>query len=202
MRPVPTLAAVLLAGLAGSVQAAEPAKDWPCIQVKVPELSVAALWSGPPVEGEAADWRADRGLDPLAQRLVLRRHTEDEVKAEIAAFAGRLPAATRSRDLIRLFAAVFHRGNAERREIIAGIERFTRRQRQIADTVRDIRKDLDAAIEKADDATRHDLEQRLEWETRIFIDRERTLTYICEAPTMVEKRLFFIAREIVRHLDG
>ena len=42
--------AVVLASR-GLALAADPRyPDWPCNQIKVPELSVAAVWAGPPVD--------------------------------------------------------------------------------------------------------------------------------------------------------
>ena len=44
---------VLTVALAASsiARAADPRfPDWPCNQIKVPELSVAAVWAGPPID--------------------------------------------------------------------------------------------------------------------------------------------------------
>ena len=35
-------------------QGADP--DWPCIQRKVPELSLAQIWNGPELPASAKDW--------------------------------------------------------------------------------------------------------------------------------------------------
>ena len=41
--------------------AAPPNADpnWPCQQIKVPELSVAAMWTGPPIDPYFATWAED-----------------------------------------------------------------------------------------------------------------------------------------------
>ena len=40
--------AALIAALAGPGAAADPTDpDWPCVQRKVPELSIGQMWSGP-----------------------------------------------------------------------------------------------------------------------------------------------------------
>ena len=33
--------------------------DWPCVQAKVPEISLAAVWAGPPLDDAAASWKND-----------------------------------------------------------------------------------------------------------------------------------------------
>ena len=37
---------------------------------------------------------------------------------------------------------------------------------------------------------------RLTWETRIFDERVKSLTYVCEVPTLIEQRLYALARTI------
>ena len=54
--------------------------DWPCAQAKVPEISLAAVWAGPPL-GDATDtWKDDAKvsaaeLDRLA-RLIAKAKEE------------------------------------------------------------------------------------------------------------------------------
>ncbi len=197
------LAAVVIAPPAAV--AAEPGKDWPCVQVKVPELSAAAVWQGPPLEGEAADWRKSAGLEALARKLTVRRYTEQEVVAFIEDFGAKTAKADRERELTRLFAAAFDIVAGERKQVISGIERFTRRQRELADTIRATRAGLAKSLQneapsEADKTARLEIENRLMWETRIFEDREKSTKYACEVPTLMEQRLFLIGREIVTRL--
>ena len=38
----------------GGAHAADPRyPDWPCVQAKVPEISLAAVWAGPPLDDVA-----------------------------------------------------------------------------------------------------------------------------------------------------
>ncbi len=182
--------------------AAEPQKDWPCVQVKVPDLSPAMVWQGPALEGEAADWRKSPGIEAVARKLTVRRFTDQEVSGFIDAFAKGLKPDERERELTRLFAAAFEIVAAERKEVISGIERFTRRQRELADTVRATRSELLTAMKAKEKSSidmnaRAEIEGRLNWETRIFEDREKSVKYACEVPTLMEQRLFLIGREIV-----
>lgn len=72
-----TLLAARTAGAAGS-------EDWPCVQRKVPEISLAAVWAGPPLDEAALKWRTDPGIAGLVERLAARRTSEDEARQAIA----------------------------------------------------------------------------------------------------------------------
>lgn len=192
---------------AGVAFAAEPAKDWPCVQVKVPDISPAMMWSGPALEGENGDWRKSGAAQDTAKKAVIRRYTEEEVAAFVAEFALALKPDDKERELTRLFAAAFDSIASERREVIDGIERFTRRQRELAETVNRTRKEYDALKAIGNPTTeqraaREEALQRLNWETRIFDDREKSTKYACEIPTLLEQRLFLISREIGKHLGS
>ena len=54
MRTVSFLLAAVLATCAVGARAADSRDpDWPCVQAKVPELSVVAMWAGPPLDDAA-----------------------------------------------------------------------------------------------------------------------------------------------------
>jgi hypothetical protein len=77
-----SLAAALVAASAHAApRAADP--DWPCQQRLVPELTAAAYWRGPPLQG-LGDWRADPEIAELVRRLSPRRVTTQEGLAKIA----------------------------------------------------------------------------------------------------------------------
>lgn len=204
--------AIVLSGLAisassMSAHAYEPKKDWPCVQVKVPELSPAMMWAGPELSGPAADWRKSPNAGTTARKLIIRRYREEQVAQFIATFAKQLDKNERPVEMTRLFAASFDLVAAERRDIIAGIERFTKRQRELADNVRKTRAELEASLKNQDPseqqlAERREIEERLNWQTRIFDDREKSTRFVCEVPTLLEKRLFLIAREIANNIEG
>ena len=53
----------IVLGSQGTVLAADPRyPDWPCNQIKVPEMSVAAVWAGPPVDDVANVWEQDTAI--------------------------------------------------------------------------------------------------------------------------------------------
>ena len=39
-----------------------------------------------------------------------------------------------------------------------------------------------------------ELGSRIEWQTRIFEERQKTIGYVCEVPVLIEQRLFALAR--------
>ncbi len=44
-------------------------------------------------------------------------------------------------------------------------------------------------------------EQQLLWDTRVFDEREQSLSYVCESPVLLEQHLFALARQIMTHLE-
>jgi len=171
--------------------------DWPCQQLKVPEISIASVWTGPPIE--AAD--KEKPLDPkeaeLVARLAARRTAIDDARKLIADFV----VGTREEKqekAKRLFAALYATLNAQRNDVMNGIERFSRKQKAMADQIREqtrkIRELQDAS--SADPAKSDELASQLLWQTRIFEDRRKSTSYVCDVPVLIEKRLFELASAI------
>jgi hypothetical protein len=192
------LAALLLAIPAGGASAADAVDpDWPCVQRKVPELSIGQMWSGPvPEEG----WHPDAKTRQLAARLVPRRVPPEEVAAAAGAYADTLPPDARAEGLADLFATVLAQINAERGQVIAGIARYAHHQQALADRV-EAREDEIARLEAVPDDQKdwdriEELQDELAWDTRIFKERSQSLTYVCETPVLLEKRAFTIARTL------
>ena len=44
--------------------------DWPCAQAKVPEISLAAVWAGPPLDDVADKWKDDAKVSALVYKTV------------------------------------------------------------------------------------------------------------------------------------
>jgi hypothetical protein len=171
--------------------------DWPCVQRKVPELSVGQMWTGP-VPGES--WRQDAELLELARRLAPRRVPIETIQAEADGYVGDLEGEARAERLAELFAAVLRQINAERGQVIAGIARYAQRQAGFSEQIGALQREL-AQLEQAPEdqgnpARVRELEDALAWETRIFRERAQSLTYVCEAPVLLEQRAFAIARAL------
>jgi hypothetical protein len=189
------LAAIIVA-LAAPAWAADPRyPDWPCVQAKVPELSVAAMWGGPPLDDAAKAWESDPKIKDLVPRIAARRTALEDAQKSIADFIIG-SAAEREQKAKLLFAGLFDRLNRERTEVMNGIERVARHQKDLADK---IKSDV-AALHSAQDVTPPDqskidqLAAQVEWSTRIFEDRRKTIRFVCEVPVEIERRLFALAR--------
>jgi hypothetical protein len=196
-------ALVLCAGLP-SVSLAADARypDWPCVQAKVPEISVAAVWDGPPIEPTADTWQSEPEIKDLVARLAARRTLMEEAHKSIAQFlAG--DKAVRADKGKRLFAGLLATLNNERTEIMNGLERLARKEKELAER---IRADTMALYELQDkspsDRSKIDeLAAKIEWSTRIFEDRRKSIRYACEVPVIIEKRLFALSRTIQQTVE-
>src|SRR5262249_5752790 len=64
------MAAAIELTLQGMSLAADPRfPDWPCNQIKVPEISVAAVWAGPSIDDVGNAWEEDATIRDLVARL-------------------------------------------------------------------------------------------------------------------------------------
>ncbi|MDH3597726.1 MAG: hypothetical protein OEM93_23045 [Rhodospirillales bacterium] len=183
--------------------AASEDPDWPCIQRKVPEISAGMVWEGPAVEGLEPEWRAEAEVAALAQRIAARSTSVEDGKKAIQALAAR-QASGKDHKLTLLFAATLAAVNTERNSIIEGIKRYARRQAKLAEKIQLQIEELNGLPHDGSDdqkARRRELQERNLWDTRIYEERERSLSYICEQPVILEQRIFALAREIMMHLD-
>jgi hypothetical protein len=184
-------------------RAADPRyPDWPCNQIKVPEISIAAVWAGPSVDEVGNAWEADPAIRDLVAQLAARRIPLEDAEKTIAdTVTG--SAAERQQKAKLIFAGLFQTLNRERGEVMDGIERFSRRQKEFADQIRStvlqLRELQDAPDH--DENKLNDLASRVEWDTRVFDERQRTIGYVCEVPVLIEQRLFALARAIQQSLE-
>ncbi|WP_083255843.1 hypothetical protein [Methylobrevis pamukkalensis] len=171
--------------------------NWPCQQRKVPELSLGAVWTGPDISAHTATWRDDKETRDLVGLLAARRTTLDEAQAAIDAFAERA-AGARNEKMISLFAGLYSTLDIERSDVMNGIDRFARKQREMAAELRK----RTSAIDKMRDAPDADpmainaAYDELNFETRVFGDRQRSLTFVCEVPVIIEQRTFRLGKMI------
>lgn len=173
-------------------------RTWPCIQPKQPHLSVGQLWSGPLPDEAVVELAQRRDIAVLAQLLEQRRLPMEEAEAQIAAFASKANA----QELTALFVAVFDRIDAYRTSIMAGVERYAAKQVTLSAQIEARRAEIALLSAAADpDFDKMDAEEeRLDWDVRIFTDRQAQLTYVCETPVILEQRAFALGRAIAAHL--
>lgn len=197
------IAALFVAASAECCFAADPRyPDWPCVQAKVPEISLAAVWAGPPL-GDATDkWKSDAKVSALVSKLAARKTPLEDAKQAITEFlAGSTAEKTETGKL--LFAGLFETLNAQRNSVLNGLERVTRKQRETADKVRTDTLALQAlqGASPPDQPKIDELSNQLIWETRIFEDRRRVIGYVCEVPTAIDQRLFALGRVIQQEME-
>jgi len=176
--------------------------DWPCVQAKVPELSPAALWAGPPLDDAAKTWANDPKIKDLVPRLAARRVPIDDAQKLIADFMTGSAAERETKGKL-LFAGVFERLNAERGEVMTGIERLARRQKDMADKIRESVVELHRIqdMPAPEQVKLDELSRQVEWSTRIFEDRRKTVRFVCEVPVLIEQRLGTLARAIQQGME-
>jgi hypothetical protein len=176
--------------------------DWPCNQVKVPELSVAAVWAGPALDDVGDQWETDAAVRDLVTRLAERRTPLEEADPAIGDFVTGTPAERELKAKL-LFAGLFETLNRERSEVMSRIERFARKQKELAARVRSEALALRELQDQpgADASKIEAAGSEIAWSTRIFEDRRKTIGYVCEVPVIIERRLFALSRAIQQRLD-
>jgi hypothetical protein len=204
MRRCPLVVTVIV-GLAapGLAHAADPRfPDWPCNQIKVPELSVTAVWAGPPIDDVGSAWEDNTTTRDLVARLAARRTPLDDAQKAIAGFVTGSEAERQQKAKL-IFAGLFKSLDRERGEVMRGIERYTRRQREFAGQIRSTILELRNLQDRPDrDQGKVDeLAARVEWDTRVFEERRKTIGFVCEVPVLIEQRLFALARAIQQSLE-
>src|SRR5690606_13936811 len=149
-----------------------------------------------PVE-DLTGWREDKSIQKLVPVLTSRRVPIDDARKAIDDFAQSLPEEQRDQKLKLLFAAVLDATNRDRAVVMAGIERFQRRQRERAVAIekqsaelRDLRASKDVSPAKVAEA-----QQAYDWAVRVFSERQQAIPLACEVPVLIEQRLFAIAQE-------
>ena len=165
---------------------------WPCIQRKVENLSLGLMWPHQIVESGPTENSAD--IEKIAGLLALRRVELEDLQPQVAELAVRHDG---DPDILGLvFQRVFDFLSKRRKRIIAGIGEFSLNQIDMAEKIDLARVEMEQAS-SADplDYDRIDaLEEQLDWDQLIYTDRQRSITYLCETPQILERRLFAISQ--------
>jgi hypothetical protein len=175
--------------------------DWPCTQAKVPEISIAAVWAGPPLDAVSGRWKDDAKVSALVATLAARRTPLEEAQKAISEYLNGAADKTGSGKL--LFAGLFDSLNAQRSQVLNGLERVTRKQREAADKIRADTIALQAlqGATPPDQTKIDELGNQLVWQTRIFEDRRNVIKFVCEVPTAIDQRLFALGRTIQQEIE-
>ena len=188
--------------VAAEPKADSPERNWPCQQILVGRLSLAAVWSGPSIEG--LPWRNDQAVAGIVARLAARRTPLEDAERAIEDFA-QSQGASKTKKMLSVFAGLFETLNDERSQVIEGLLRFGAKQKELAGRIRaENALPREGAGKPPPHPSRQDVEtvaRDLEWDLRVFDERHQSLTYACETPALIEQRLFALARVIQRSLE-
>ena len=175
--------------------------DWPCHQLKVPELSAASVWPEA-MSGGNKDETETPELSDLVARLAARRTPLEAAEKLIAGYVTGTPAEKQAKAKA-LFGRLLDALNAQRSSVMNGIERSYRKQKQLAELIRantiKLRELQDAG--GTDEAKLEEQGHEIEWDTRIFEDRRRTTNFACEVPSEIEQRLFALTKLIRKAIE-
>lgn len=165
--------------------------SWPCIQRKVDRLSYGVVWPEAITEGPLTEAGRE-----LAQRLALRRVSLEDAQAAVDAFAATGPDADA---YAQVFLAAFNGMDRDRTRLVKGIERYSLSQVALSEKIAGTRAEMDAIMAtQSPDFDRVDaLEESLDWDSRIFKDRQSVLTYVCESPVLLEKRIYAVGQMLL-----
>ncbi|WP_120634953.1 hypothetical protein [Ruegeria sp. EL01] len=165
---------------------------WPCVQRKVEDLSLGLMWPHPISDAEISALNPE--IDEIAGLLALRRIELGELQPQVAAFAARHKG--NPEVLGWVFQHVFDTLSDRRKRIIGGIGEFSLKQIDLASQIDLARAEMDQALTA--DTLDYDkvdaLEEQLDWDQLIYTDRQRSITYLCETPQIIERRLFAISQ--------
>ena len=187
-KTVLTFTLAVCAAPLGAVDYSDP--TWPCIQRKVENLSVGLMWPHPlPETIDQAPYAE------IIDTLSLRRLTDDELAAIIHSYLVSNPE-TNLDTLGIIFNGVFEKLGGLRRQLISGIERYSEQQIALAQKIDAQHSEMAEleALETPDFDRIDEIEAIVHWDERIYEDRVQALTYVCETPVLLEKRLYALAQ--------
>ncbi|WP_407188468.1 hypothetical protein [Bradyrhizobium centrosematis] len=197
------MAALALALSGTAAGAADPRyPNWPCTQAKVPEISLAAVWAGPALDDAETKWKNDTKITALVGKLSARKTPIEEAEKSVKDFLA-ASSADKTTNAKLLFAGLFDTLNAQRSQVMNGLERVSRKQREAADKIREETIQLQAlqGATPRDEAKVEALSNELIWKTRIFEDRNKVVRFVCEVPTAIDQRLFALGRVIQQEME-
>lgn len=158
------------------------------------------VWTGPAIDEKDQGWRRDARLSELVAKISARTTDMAQAEKDIQTYTAGLAADSKAQKLTRLFAGMLATINAERDMVIQGIARYARRQQSLAARIEQATAELES-LPQGDSSPRNDLQRQVDWDTRIFEERERSLAFVCESPVLLEQRAFALARAIMGHLE-
>jgi hypothetical protein len=178
--------------------------DWPCVQHKVPTLTSAQVWDGPPID-DLKGWQEDEAIRKLVAVLASRRVPMEEAVKALDAYAASVPESERDEKMKLVFAGLLETVNRTRSSVMSGIERFQQRQRARAEELERQGLAIIKLRERAetDETAKAELakaEELYQWDSRIFQERQQNVPLACEIPVLIDQRVFDLGREMRKHM--
>ncbi|MCE7029511.1 hypothetical protein [Jiella avicenniae] len=169
--------------------------DWPCMQRRVERISAGQIWAGPPLP-DAASVTAGDAIDRLVDAVTARRLPLAEAEQAVKDYLSGLSEAEREDEAKAFVAVMLDRFNAERSQVMRGIERYGAKQKAMAARLREETKAFSTTQNNptANPTALDEARQQLLWDTRVFQERRQSLSYVCEVPTLIEQRAFALGR--------
>jgi hypothetical protein len=195
---LPVILALALALLPGgrALAAAGADPDWPCVQRLVPELAAGQVWAGePPLDALPADAALAPPVADMPGRIAGRRLPPEEAARLAADALAKVPEPERAAQRALVFREALRLINRERGELVAGIKRYAKRQRALADKITgDGRRLVELRRDPAQATTVAELDNARAWDMRVFDERQRALDTLCDQPVRLEQRAFALGR--------
>jgi len=176
-------------------------KDWPCAQRLVPELMLSTVWEGPSLEGHDKWWQ-DEAVSETVEELSDPTLTEAESAEIIDGFVETYKG-DKDDALLSVFSGVYEKSGYERRKQLKGILKYVRQQRGVTKEISRVSTEMRKRRKEGQTAEMEDmklLQATLEWNTRVYDERDKLTVYLCEEPVLLEQRLGFHSRAIMKHL--
>lgn len=196
MRLMNTLVLLVCQGLFSQAALAED-PDWPCIQALVPEVSLAVLWPVPVDEETFSTWKDDKSIIELSMMVGSSESYTKEMSGKIEDWVSGIDESQRLSALSTLALGIMDYANERRSRFINGILKYSRHQRQVAQQIEDRMTELEKRrmAGESPQAMQEEVET-LQWQTRIFDQRERAMASLCEQPVYVEQLMSDALRDI------
>ena len=199
---IPGLVAIFAMFLSTGVWAQYPGASpdwWPCVQRYVPALSSGIFWTG-----ELAVVTVEE-IDPrfmsLAEKVTDRNLSSEQAFVAIDTFLNeqddnKLGAAE------LLVSAITEAINIQRDRVIAGIKRYSNRQQtMLARIDEQVTKMERIKDDESKRETLKDLQVRQKWDVRIFEEREKLSSALCEQPVVLEQKFFALGKHITAYME-
>ncbi len=190
-KPAVLLVCGALSFVQAPILASPPAEsDWPCEIAAQPDVAATAYLTWKSARERAHSWRSDPDTAALIADVAPRSISVEEGAAKISAHIEQ--AQDRDRAAAHIVSGLVETINTERRAITVGIRRFSRRQAELGKHIEVGYQAFDAGAKSSDPAAPEKqaaLQEQIDWDTRIFEDRQRMLPLVCKQPDALERRL-------------